>query len=102
MAGHEEAGPNPWIITTLWYAEFLIASAEKTEDLAPALNILNWAIDQALPSGVLAEQFDRATGRPCSVSPLTWSHSTFIAVVNSYLAKQQELDPAIHSISIRQ
>jgi GH15 family glucan-1,4-alpha-glucosidase len=44
-----------------------------------------------LPSGVLAEQVDPLTGEEMSVSPLTWSHSTFVATVMSYLKKHREL-----------
>ena len=38
-------------------------------------------------SGVLAEQLDPLTGAPVSVSPLTWSHSTFIAAALHYNSK---------------
>lgn len=89
MRGENGAPPNSWIITTLWLAEYYIASAKKVEDLEKALNILNWTVDRALPSGVLAEQIDPLTGEPRSVSPLTWSHSTFVATVNSYLLKKK-------------
>ena len=81
------APPNSWIITTLWLADYYIASAKHKTDLEKALNILKWTVDRALPSGVLAEQIDPITGEPRSVSPLTWSHSTFVATVNSYLSK---------------
>jgi len=40
---------------------------------------------------VLAEQIHPETGAPLSVSPLTWSHSTFVECVMSYLAKTAEL-----------
>jgi oligosaccharide amylase len=74
---------NSWFICTLWLAEWYIAVG----DLDKALRILEWAPTRSLPSGVLAEQFDPLTGQPLSVSPLTWSHSTYIATVHSYLAK---------------
>ncbi len=82
-----ENSPNSWIITTLWLAKYYIASAKTVDDLARALAILEWTANRALPSGVLAEQIDPDTGEPMSVSPLTWSHSTFVAAVHSYMAK---------------
>ncbi|MBK8304567.1 MAG: hypothetical protein IPK98_14645 [Chloracidobacterium sp.] len=72
-------------------AEYYIAIAKTTDDLKPALDILEWTAKRALPSGVLAEQIDPLTGEPVSVSPLTWSHSTFVATVNSYLTKLKGL-----------
>jgi GH15 family glucan-1,4-alpha-glucosidase len=72
---------NPWFICTLWLAEYYLARHET----ARAIEILEWVMQRALPSGVLAEQVNPLTGEPVSVSPLTWSHSTFVAVVMSYL-----------------
>ena len=80
---------NPWFVTTLWYAQYLIASARRRADLVPALAILEWTAAHALPSGVLAEQLDPQSGRPLSVSPLTWSHAAFVTAVREY---QQQAD----------
>jgi GH15 family glucan-1,4-alpha-glucosidase len=82
---------NVWFICTLWLADYHIAAAKSIDDLRPALDILNWTVASALPSGVLAEQFDVATGEHISVSPLTWSHSTFVSTVHKYLAARQRL-----------
>ncbi|MBI5015484.1 MAG: glycoside hydrolase family 15 protein [Deltaproteobacteria bacterium] len=70
---------NPWILCTLWLADYLTERASTEEDLSEALDVLEWAPRHALASGVLAEQVDPFTGRPLSVSPLTWSHATFVA-----------------------
>jgi oligosaccharide amylase len=83
---------NSWFICTLWLAEYYIAKAKTVDDLSQALAILNWTVDRALPSGVLAEQVDPLTGEELSVSPLTWSHSTYVATVQSYLKKLGVLD----------
>lgn len=83
--------PNAWFICTLWLADWRIAAATKPEHLKGALEILDWTVKRALPSGVLAEQVNPTNGAPESVSPLTWSHSTFVATVVSYLKKQAEL-----------
>ncbi len=81
---------NPWFICTLWLADHRIALAKSKEDLRGALEILEWTVSKALPSGVLAEQLDPLDGAPVSVSPLTWSHSTFVATVMSYMRKRRE------------
>lgn len=78
---------NPWFVTTLWTAQYLIAKAKTREELDQTLEILGWVADHALPSGVLAEQVNPETHEPISVSPLTWSHGTFITVVQEYLNK---------------
>ncbi|HLM02637.1 MAG TPA: glycoside hydrolase family 15 protein, partial [Pyrinomonadaceae bacterium] len=83
----EKATGNPWFICSLWLADFYIARAASGADLSKALEILHWAVSRALPSGVLAEQVNPVDGAPVSVSPLTWSHSTFVAAVMNYLNK---------------
>jgi glucoamylase len=82
---------NPWFICSLWLAEYYIVAAKTKADLEKPLSILQWTANAALPSGVLAEQLDPATGEHVSVSPLTWSHSTFVAAVLSYLRKRDQL-----------
>lgn len=82
---------NPWFICTLWLAEYRIAAAKNLKDLEGAVEILEWVVARALPSGVLAEQVDPLTGAPVSVSPLTWSHSTVVATVMNYLRKLETL-----------
>lgn len=82
---------NPWVICTLWQAQYAIARAQTRDELAGALPLLEWAVDKAHDSGVLAEQYHPYTGEPISVSPLTWSHSTFVAACYEYLARYEEL-----------
>ncbi len=69
---------NPWLITTLWLAQWHTALGHDGR----ALELLNWAAERALPSGILAEQVDPHSGGPVSVSPLTWSHSTYALAVH--------------------
>lgn len=88
----ETGSSNPWVVTTLWYAQYLIARAKGKEDLTGAKNILEWVADRALPSGVLAEQIHPVTGEPLSVSPLTWSHATLITTVQRYMDKAIEIE----------
>jgi len=87
-----DAGPgNVWFICTLWLAEFYIAKARAAEDLEPAMKLIRWCVDRALPSGVLSEQFDVSNGKQVSVSPLTWSHSTFVSTTMNYQRKAAEI-----------
>lgn len=87
MRVSEEFTGNAWFICTLWLAEYRIAAAQKRSDLKGALELLEWTVKNALASGVLAEQVHPVDGSPVSVSPLTWSHSTFVATVSNYLKK---------------
>lgn len=76
---------NSWIICTLWLADYKISVG----DLDAARELIEWVTEKALPSGVLPEQIDPITGKHLSVSPLTWSHSTFVATVLNYARKQK-------------
>jgi GH15 family glucan-1,4-alpha-glucosidase len=82
---------NPWVICTLWVAQWYIAQAREEKDLVPALELLMWAAHRALPSGILAEQFHPETGEPLSVAPLTWSHAEFVATSLNYLDRLETL-----------
>jgi glucoamylase len=79
---------NPWFLCTLWLADFLAETAEDERGISDAVDILQWVAKHALPSGVLAEQVHPFTGEPLSVSPLTWSHSTFVATVHRILRRK--------------
>lgn len=65
---------NPWFVCTLWKADWLAMSGRK----AAARRVLDWAMERARPSGVMAEQLDPRDGAPVSVAPLTWSHAAFV------------------------
>ena len=91
ITADESVPGNPWIICTMWLAQYHIAIAKSIEELEHAVNSLRWAVSHALPSGVLAEQINPYTGEPVSVSPLTWSHAAVVQTVMDYLDKLQEL-----------
>jgi len=82
---------NPWFITSLWHAEFLIAKATSNDELDAVRSIFAWVCSHALPSGVLSEQIDPRTGKPLSVAPLTWSHSAYVNAILKYLDKLEAL-----------
>ncbi len=63
---------NPWMITTLWLAQYYLSLGKREE----AIKLIDWVIDRAGESGMLAEQVDPNTGFGTGVSPLVWSHST--------------------------
>jgi len=82
---------NPWVITTLWMAQYYIAKAKTETDLKEAQRLIDWTIDRALESGLLAEQFNPYNGNPLSATPLTWSHAEFVITVIRYLDKLEDL-----------
>jgi glucoamylase len=87
----EDIPGNPWIITTLWNAQWDIRRAKNLEELQSVRSIIDWVVDHASPSGMLAEQLNPLTGEHLSVAPLTWSHATFVETVLDYLEKEKEL-----------
>jgi GH15 family glucan-1,4-alpha-glucosidase len=76
---------NPWFICTLWLAQYQLQRAKVPADLDAPLAILSQVARNALPSGVLAEQTDPASGEPASATPLTWSHATVVLTTLEYL-----------------
>ncbi len=65
---------NPWIVTSLWLAQYYNASGKVDQ----AKGLLEWALDRELPSGALSEQFDPETATPLGVTPLVWSHAELV------------------------
>lgn len=82
---------NPWFICTLWLAQWYIAIAKTPEDLEKPYRLIEWTADRTLDSGVMAEQVHPFSNAPLSVSPLTWSHATYVAAINQYNDKAKEL-----------
>lgn len=76
---------NPWFVTSLWIAQYYI-KAGRTEH---ARGIMQWALDRALPSGVLSEQIHPETSAPLSVTPLVWSHAEFINTSIDLIPRQK-------------
>lgn len=74
--------PNPWLITTLWLAEYYADVKNKSK----ALEYIMWTVNRALPTGFLPEQVDPETFEPASVTPLVWSHAEFIIAINKLLS----------------
>jgi len=92
---------NPWFISTLWLAEWYIATAATLDDLERPLALLRWCASKALPSGVLAEQVHPYTGEPLSVSPLTWSHAAYVSAVQHYARVSARIQGGIRARAVR-
>ena len=92
---------NPWVISTLWYAQWIIEKAHTLEELEEARALLMWTCERAQPSGVLAEQYDPYSGSHISVSPLTWSHAAFMTTTLKYLQRHTRLTGVSHGVSAR-
>lgn len=87
---HDVPG-NPWIITTLWVAQYYLLKAQREEDFEEPIKLLKWVVKSALPSGILAEQLNPFTGEHLSATPLTWSHAEYISTVLLYLERLDQL-----------
>lgn len=70
---------NPWIITTMWLAEYyaMLGQTSRAEEL------IKWAEERAGPSYLLPEQISPFDGAPLSVQPLAWSHAEYLRAVSA-------------------
>jgi oligosaccharide amylase len=71
-------GGNPWILATLWLAQYRARNGQLEE----AEKWLDWALNHRTLAGLLPEQVDRQSGDAAWVVPLTWSHAMFILTVH--------------------
>lgn len=83
-------GGNPWLPTSLGFAEFHfrraamhLSEAERRGCLARGTAILDAVRRVVADAGPLPEQIDRTTGAPVACRDLTWSHAAFIAAVEA-------------------
>ena len=93
-----DAVGDPWITTTLWYAEYLIANAHTDADFDRVREIFNWVVRYAQPSGILSEQLHPKTGEQVSAAPLAWSHASYVSAVIKYLDRLEELGICFHKV----
>ncbi len=82
-----EAVGNPWFVSTLWLAQYMIATAQSDLELQKVAATLEWAVSFSR-SGMMAEQLNPYTGEEISATPLTWSHSEFVRTVLEYAKKK--------------
>lgn len=76
LSDHTKLG-NPWMITTLWLAQYYVKSGRPDE----ARRLIDWVVARKGLSGMLSEQADPNTGMGIGVTPLVWSHSTFVETI---------------------
>lgn len=76
---------NPWIVCTLWLAQFYILNKRIND----ARKLLEWSIGHELTSGALSEQFDAETGEPLGVIPLVWTHAEMVNTLLDLYPKKQ-------------
>lgn len=84
---HDADSPNPWVVTTLWIAQYYLRLATRPSDLKRPLELLEWTASHAAYSGMLAEQMHPRTRVHLSTAPLVWSHAEYVLTVNLYLEK---------------
>jgi len=86
-----DAPPNPWILTTLWLAQYYIDKAKREKDLDIVKQHFSWVAKYAATSGVLSEQLNPYTGEQIGATPLVWSHSEFVVSVVKYLERLEKM-----------
>ena len=82
---------NPWVVASMWLAQYYIAGAKKESDMENVHKWISWVVARASLSKTLPEQFDPYTGAHLSASPLVWSHAEFVTTIIFYLEKLEEL-----------
>lgn len=91
--GDPHVAGNPWVISTMWLAQFRARQAQDAAGLNRAGNLIKWAEKHALSSGMLPEQLNPYSGEQLSVSPLTWSHAEYVRAVQEYLKAELRIRP---------
>lgn len=76
---------NPWVIATLWLANYYLDKGEKAE----AKKCLDFVVKTATPHGFLAEQIDNSSLKPAWVIGLGWSHAMFVITLERLLKKEK-------------
>jgi len=79
---------NPWIISTLWLAQYYIQKATTLKELEPAYEKMDWTLKYAQKSGMLSEQINPHTGEQVSATPLIWSQAIW---TETYLLLNQKI-----------
>ena len=74
---------KPWIIATLWIAEYYLEIGEKQK----AKECFDFVIKTSTEHGFLAEQVNNSTMQPAWVIGLGWSHAMFIETLKKMIEK---------------
>ena len=74
---------KPWVIATLWMANYYIEIGKKQQ----AKECFDYVVKTSAKHGFLAEQINNETMAPDWVIGLGWSHAMFIIVLNKMIEK---------------
>lgn len=74
---------KPWVIATLWIADYYIEIGETKK----AKECFDYILKTSAKHGFLAEQINNETMEPAWVIGLGWSHAMFIIVLNKMIEK---------------
>jgi len=81
--GDHYRGGKPWVIATLWMANYYIEINEKQK----AKECFDYVLKTSAKHGFLAEQINNETMKPDWVIGLGWSHAMFIIVLKKMIEK---------------
>jgi len=70
----EEVPGNPWVISTLWAAQWFLRTGETDR----AVDLVETCLRLSNQMGLLPEQWNPYDATPRSVIPLTWSHAVMV------------------------
>lgn len=79
---------NPWYVTTLWYAQYLL----ETNKPAESRTIVDWVQSRMTSTGVLSEQFHPDTLASISVAPLAWSQAEYLSTLLDMITEPVEIE----------
>lgn len=77
---------NPWLITTLWLAQYYI----ETNSRDKGLELIRWTRDRMMNTGVLPEQINPYDGKYVSVAPLIWSQSEYVSTLLDLVSESDQ------------
>lgn len=81
--GDHYMGGNPWVIATLWMANYYLESGENTK----ARECFDFVLRTTGMHGFLAEQINNDTMSPAWIIGLGWSHAMFIITLKKMIQK---------------
>ncbi len=81
----ETTPPNTWPITSMWLAQYAL----ECGDTATAMSVLDFTIDHAQGTSMLAEQLHPIDGSELSVEPLTWSHAEYVSTLLDMISESK-------------
>jgi len=82
---------RPSTVATTWLAQYLTARARNVDELKQALPILQWAVDNAGPAGLLAGTLHPTDPNQRAGQADLWAHAEFVIAVIEYLEKLEQL-----------